>query len=140
MSKILVGFGSLLRACQEPKGLQNSSQILDAILEAKKGRVPGKMGSAWRNARGSGGKKEGGHKDHLGKNFRKKNLAKNQGLGQEAFELSLARRLGGAADRSAHAARPRSLWTQCCYPRQLCNLGHIGCAKHFRTHLFRKAI
>ena len=50
------------------------------------------MGSARRNARGPGGKKEGGHKDHLGKNFRKKNLAKNQGLGQDSLESNLTRR------------------------------------------------
>ena len=55
---------------------------------------------------GSGGKKEGGHKDHLGKNFRKKNLAKNQGLGQEVLESNLARRprWGGGALRAFRRA------------------------------------
>ena len=43
--------------------------------------------------RGVQGEKRRGHKDHLGKNFRKKNLAKNQGLGKEALELSLRARM-----------------------------------------------
>ena len=56
--KGLVGFwphvGSLLEAFWEPKGLQKSSEFLDAILEAKKGGVSPGSGSAWRNARGPG--------------------------------------------------------------------------------------
>ena len=77
----------------QPEGLQKSSEILDAILEAQKG-CPAELWSARRNARGAQGEKKRGAKDHLGKNFRKKNLAKNQGLGQEALESNPARRPG----------------------------------------------
>ena len=83
-----------MAAFWEPKGFQKSSEILDAILDAQKGQVPSKMGTARRNARGARGEKKGGAKDHLGKNFRKKNLAKNQGLGQEALGSNPARRPG----------------------------------------------
>ena len=71
-------FGSPLEAFWEPKGLQKSSNILDAILEAKKGapRIfwgrPGGM-------RGGPGRDYGGVRTQ---NPGKENLAKNLGLGK----------------------------------------------------------
>ena len=95
-----------MEAFWEPKGFQKSSEILDAILEAKKVDKTGGIRSAWRNARGVWREERRGDKDHLGQNFRKKNLAKNQGLGQEALESNLAcrPRWGGGALRAFRRA------------------------------------
>ena len=45
-------FGRLLGGFWEPKCIQKSSEILEAILEAKQGGLTDFLGHAWRNARG----------------------------------------------------------------------------------------
>ena len=81
-------------------------QNFGADFGGEKGARGAPFGVGPAECAGSGGKKKGGQKDHLGKNFRKKNLAKNQGLGQEALESNLARRLrwGGVALRAFRRA------------------------------------
>ena len=52
---ILAVFGEALGAFLEPKCYQKSSEILDVILEAKRGCAQIFLGLAWRNARGHWG-------------------------------------------------------------------------------------
>ena len=95
-------FGSILASKRHSKIEQN----FGCDFGGEKGAKGAPFGVGPAECAGSGGKKEGGHKDHLGKNFRKKNLAKNQGLGQEALESNLARRpgWGGGALRAFRRA------------------------------------
>ena len=67
-------FGRLLAPFWQPKGLQKSSEILNAILEPKKRFNPQLWGSARRNARGPGRIMEGYENQ-----FRQRIPAENQG-------------------------------------------------------------
>ena len=77
----LIDFGTIFGGFWEHFGGQNTikNRVGNLVFFWR-----AKHESARRNAQGPRGEKKRGDKDHLGKNFRKKDLAKNQGLGKRA--------------------------------------------------------